>query len=170
MGDLLDFLFDDDEEEPKGKNKKSGGAKKPRPGGGPKPPPKKLKTAAGGPGNPNPSQGGTSMSRLATIAGTATGNNKAKKMKDVVNAFEATAEAAEEEIPGIEVEVIVNGNVIVGDVEGRIRALYDHFTGDNGVALTEDNVTYFVNLCVVAFGDNKEVRKTAKAVYEKKGA
>ena len=30
------------------------------------------------------------MSRLATIAGTATGNNKAKKRKDAVKALQAT--------------------------------------------------------------------------------
>ena len=45
------------------------------------------------------------MSRLATIAGTATGDNKAKKFKSVVKAFEATTEAAEDEFPGVEVEM-----------------------------------------------------------------
>lgn len=126
-------------------------------------------TAPAAPVN-NPSQGGPVMADLAAFASMIAGPSKADKLKDAVKAFSNVASATETEIPGVSVVVILDGKVVSGDVEESIRGLYLYIVGENGVALAADDASLFIGLCVAVFGDNDAVRKSAKAVFDKKGA
>lgn len=165
-GRLTDFLFGDDEE--KVKPKKLGRAKKLGPGGGRKSPPKKSKsnTAAGGSGNSNRSLKGAPMSRLATIAGTATGNNKAKKQKDAIKAAQATIEAIEEELPGADVVILIDGKVVGGDLSELATKVVEHIDRTPGEELmVRDADALAALLAVLTGGDVKSTKKVATAAW-----
>ena len=124
------------------------------------------------PANPavNPSQGGSPMTDLASLAALPVGPGRDDKLQNATLALRNVAAIVDQEIPGVSLVISLDGKVISGNMEESIRGLYHYLAGDNGVSLMANDVNLFIGLCVFSYGDNDAVRKAAKSVYEKKGA
>lgn len=109
------------------------------------------------------------MTTLGSIAGMNTGPKREDKVKEARKAFDTVTSLAQQEIPGIEIVVVIDG-AVNGDVEELTKRLYRWAASQPAEKLNIADEETFVSLAVAVYDDNDILRKAAKAAWTNQGA